>query len=196
MARTVFEKDDVVPLIAEVFRALGYEGASLSALTARTGLSKGSLYHFFPGGKAEMAAAVLEHVDGWFEREIFQPLERDEPRAAIAHMWTRTDAYFRSGRRVCLVGAFALEETRDRFALAIAGYFRRWIDTLAAALGRAGLGEAQARALAEHAVAGIQGALVLARALDDEAAFGRTLERLEREMAEALAAALPRVRRP
>ncbi|WP_127089950.1 TetR/AcrR family transcriptional regulator [Aquabacter cavernae] len=192
MARTVFEREDVVPLLAEVFRALGYEGASLSALTARTGLSKGSLYNFFPGGKAEMAAAVLAHVDGWFEREIFTPLAQDEPRAAIAHMWAASDAYFRSGRRVCLVGAFALEETRDRFALAIQGYFRRWIETLASALTRAGSDPGQAAALAEYAVGGIQGALVLARALNDETAFGRTLARLEQEMA----ASLPPARTP
>jgi len=61
--RTVLEKADVVPLVAEVFRELGYEGASLGRITARTRISKGSLYHFFPGGKEEMAAAILDHVD-------------------------------------------------------------------------------------------------------------------------------------
>lgn len=186
MARTVFEKDDVIPLLAEVFRALGYEGATLSAITARTGLSKGSLYHFFPGGKAEMAAAVLAHVDGWFEREIFLPLARDEPRAAIAHMWAASADYFRSGGRVCLVGAFALEETRDRFAAAIASYFRRWIDTLADAVRRAGVEEACARRLSEESVVGIQGALVLARALDDTAIFTRTLDTLAARLDAAL----------
>ncbi|OYZ88961.1 MAG: TetR family transcriptional regulator, partial [Rhizobiales bacterium 17-65-6] len=113
MARTVFEKQDVIPLLGEVFRALGYDGASMSAITARTGLSKSSLYHFFPNGKEEMAAAVLAHVDGWFIPQIFEPLEREEPAAAIGAMWAATDAYFRSGRRICLMGAFALDETRD-----------------------------------------------------------------------------------
>lgn len=186
MARTVHEKDDVVPLLAEVFRALGYEGASLSAITARTGLSKGSLYHFFPNGKAEMAAAVLAHVDAWFEREIFLPLEREEPRAAVRRMWASSDAYFRSGRRVCLVGAFALEETRDRFAAAIAGYFGRWIETLAGALGRAGLDGPQARLLAQECVGGIQGALVLARALDDAEVFARIVAALAAKVETAL----------
>ncbi|MEW6257608.1 MAG: TetR/AcrR family transcriptional regulator [Pseudomonadota bacterium] len=186
MARTIFEKDDVIPLLAEVFRALGYEGATLSAITARTGLSKGSLYHFFPNGKAEMAAAVLAHVDGWFEREIFSPLLKEEPRTAIARMWAASDRYFQGGGRVCLVGAFALEETRDRFASAIAGYFRRWIDTLADALQRAGLDHALARRLAEDSVVGIQGALVLARALDEAAIFTRTLNALADRLNQAL----------
>ena len=51
MARTVAERSDVLPLLAEVFREHGYEGASLSLISKATGLGKGSLYHFFPGVK-------------------------------------------------------------------------------------------------------------------------------------------------
>lgn len=182
MTRTVFEKPDVVPLVAEVFRELGYEGASMSSITARTALSKGSLYHFFPGGKEEMAAEILAHVDAWFTREVFEPLEREPPRAAIARMWASVDAYFRSGRRVCLVGAFALDETRDRFAGPIRAYFSRWIAALKAALVRGRMQPAAAGQLAEDAVAGIQGALTLARALDDDAVFRRSLARLKRRI--------------
>ncbi len=176
--RTVHEKADTIPLIAEAFRALGYEGATFSRITARTGLSKGSLYHFFPGGKEEMAAAVLDHIQNWFEREIFTPLERDEPDMALGAMWAAVDTYFYGGGRVCIVGVFALDETRDRFAQAIHAYFVRWMDTLAAALGRAGLGEVRARVQAEAVVSGIQGALVLARAVNEPEVFTRMLAQL------------------
>lgn len=187
MARTVFEKQDVIPLLGEVFRALGYDGASMSAITARTGLSKSSLYHFFPNGKEEMAAAVLEHVDAWFEEAIFRPLETQEPRAAIDSMWQATDAYFRSGARICLMGAFALDETRDRFAPEIRSYFLRWIRALAAALSRAGVPAAQAQTLAERAVGGIQGALTLARAVGEAELFSRTLADLAASLREPMA---------
>ena len=167
--------------VAEVFREHGFEGASLSAITARTGLGKGSLYHFFPGGKEEMAEAVLAEIDGWFTRAIFAPLRDDpDPETAIRQMLRETDAYFRSGRRVCLIGAFALGDTRDRFAARIAAYFAAWRDALAEALTRAHRSGASERA--EHAVLAIQGALVLARALDDPGVFGRALERLEQEL--------------
>uniref|UniRef100_UPI003B3A755C TetR/AcrR family transcriptional regulator n=1 Tax=Rhodopseudomonas sp. TaxID=1078 RepID=UPI003B3A755C len=93
----------LLPLLGEVFRAHGYEGASLALITEATGLGKGSLYHFFPGGKKQMAAEVLAEIDGWFEANIFAPLrEPDDPRAAIDAMLTGVDAYFRSGARVCL----------------------------------------------------------------------------------------------
>lgn len=181
MARLVHERADVVPLLAEVFREHGYEGASLARITAATGLGKGSLYHFFPGGKEEMATTVLAEIDGWFEREIYAPLRDGEGAAAIDHMFAACDRYFRSGRRVCLVGAFALADTRDRFAAALRDYFAAWVAALAAALTR--LGTADALALAEAAVGGIQGAIVLSRALDRPEVFSRILEGLRRDLA-------------
>lgn len=182
MTRTVFEKPDVIPLITEVFRELGYEGASMSKITARTGLSKGSLYHFFPGGKDEMASEILAHIDQWFTLHIFEPLEQSEAQAAIEQMWQEVDAYFRSGQRICLIGAFALDETRDRFAAAIRQYFARWIEAFGKALVRTGVSQAMAERISEETIVGIQGGLVLSRALHDEALFGRTLTSLKQRV--------------
>ncbi len=184
MTRTASERADALPMLAEVFREYGFEGASLSVISERTGLGKGSLYHFFPGGKDEMAAAVLEQIDGWFETNLFRPL-RTEPdaAAAIRGMFRTADEYFRSGGRVCLVGAFAVDRTRDRFAARINAYFTAWRDALAEALRRAGKDKATAKDQAEEIVAGIQGALIAGRALDDSGVFKRTLARLEARIA-------------
>ncbi|TGQ06111.1 helix-turn-helix domain-containing protein, partial [Mesorhizobium sp. M00.F.Ca.ET.217.01.1.1] len=57
MRRIAPERADLPSIIGEVFREHGYEGASLALIGAATGLGKGSLYHFFPGGKEEMARA-------------------------------------------------------------------------------------------------------------------------------------------
>src|SRR5687767_6837809 len=59
MTKPVVDRADLLPLLAEVFRSHGYEGATLALISQATGLGKGSLYHFFPGGKAQMAADVL-----------------------------------------------------------------------------------------------------------------------------------------
>jgi AcrR family transcriptional regulator len=173
------QRADILPLLGEIFREHGYEGASLTLISARTGLGKGSLYHFFPGGKEEMAAAVLAEIDGWFEANIFRPLrEGADPLAAVAATLDATEEYFRSGRRVCLVGAFALDATRDRFAAAVRDYFIAWRDALASALTRGG--HAAAQELAEAILADLQGGLVLARALDDPGVFQRAVERSKR----------------
>ncbi|MBV1701442.1 MAG: TetR/AcrR family transcriptional regulator [Hyphomicrobiales bacterium] len=174
---------DAITALAEVFREHGYEGATLTRLSAGSGLGKGSLYHFFPGGKDEMVAVVLEEIDQWFTKQVFEPLRHaDDPAAAIRSMMITIDAYFRSGRRTCLVGAFALSDVRDFFALQIAQYFAAWRDALSVALQRLGHAPPDADDMAEDIVAGIQGALVAARALDDEALFLRALRRMERRL--------------
>jgi TetR/AcrR family transcriptional regulator, lmrAB and yxaGH operons repressor len=178
MARILRERSDALASLAEVFREHGFDGASLSLLTQASGLGKGSLYHFFPGGKEEMAGAVLADIGQWFEENVFAPLCAEDPAAAIRRMLQNVGDYFRSGRRACLVGAFALNETRDRFAVSIHDYFNRWIETLCGALVRGGMDERLAAERAEDAVLSIQGALVLARSLNSDAVFTRTLARI------------------
>ena len=182
MAKIVSERADLVPVMAEVFREHGFEGASIALISERTGLGKGSLYHFFPGGKEEMAGAVLSDVGAWFNAKVFAPLQTDsDPQAALDRMFRSVVEYFDSGRRICLVGAFALASSRDLFAKQIRSYFRMWKEALAAALVRTGRDRPTADQLAEEVLAAIQGALVLARALDDRAVFARAVARLEAE---------------
>lgn len=110
---------------------------------------------------------------------VFAPLEDTvEPTQAIASMFDAVGHYFRSGRRICLVGALALSDGRDLFQAQMRAHFARWVAVLAGALTRSGRDRGQAAALAEVTVAGIQGAIVLARALDDPSAFGRTIAEL------------------
>lgn len=180
MARLIAERADVIPILGEVFRVHGFDGASLAIISQATGLGKGSLYHFFPGGKEEMAAAVLAEIDAWFESQVFAPLRQEtDANRAMVSMLASVNAYFRSGKRVCLVGVFALDDTRDRFADRVQGYFAAWTDALDSALRRAGRNPSEAHHLAEEAVGAIQGALVLARAMNQPAVFTRTLTRLE-----------------
>jgi AcrR family transcriptional regulator len=183
MPKIVAERSDVVPVLAEIFREYGFEGASLSLIGKQTGLGKGSLYHFFPGGKEQMAAEVLCEIDGWFESQVYRPLrENNDPAQALRDMCNAVRDYFRSGQRVCLIGAFALDHVRDRFAAAIMDYFAVWQQSLAMALGRLGHNANSASDVAEDAILSIQGALVLARALDDVSVFDRALTRIEKRL--------------
>jgi TetR/AcrR family transcriptional regulator, lmrAB and yxaGH operons repressor len=180
MARPVAERAELLASLGEVFRAHGYEGATLALITQATGLGKGSLYHHFPGGKQQMAAEVLEAIDRWFELHIFAPLrDSDDPSRAVAAMIKATDDYFRSGGRVCLVGVIALGASRDSFAAQVHDYFARWHDALAMVLRRSGLATGVAQARAEDALLTIQGALVLARARGDATIFRRAMTELQ-----------------
>ncbi len=184
MAREVTERCDVIPMLAEIFREYGVEGASLSVISKHTGLGKGSLYHFFPGGKDEMVATVLNNISEWFEQNIFAKLADPlEPKEAVLSMFDEVDDYFRSGGRVCLVGALAIDNVRDRFASSIHTYFARWIETLTIALQRMGCARSEAHALSEEIVVAIQGALILARAVDEPRIFTSTIKRYKERIA-------------
>jgi TetR/AcrR family transcriptional regulator, lmrAB and yxaGH operons repressor len=168
-----------VPALAETFREHGFEGTSLAQLSAATGLGKGSLYNFFPGGKEEMAEAVLADVTAWFTASVFEPLERAAAgdAQAIDAMLDDVTNYFQSGQRICLQGAFALGRERDRFSDRINGYFEQWIASLATALRALGHDEQQARAAAVETVAAIQGAIILSRALGQPDTFRQVIDR-------------------
>lgn len=180
MQRILTSRADALPKLAEAFRAHGFEGASLSMLSKATGLGKGSLYNFFPGGKEEMMAAVLADIDQWFAEAIFLPLEQaGDPPTAIASMMRDVTTYFRSGRRVCLIGWVGLGSSRDDFTHQVKGYFVRWISSLASCLEGGHVPGLLAAQLAEETVSGIQGAIILSRTLGEEAVFTRVVGRYE-----------------
>ncbi len=183
MVREIAERDDVIPILGEIFREHGFSGTSLSEITRRTGLGKGSLYHFFPNGKKEMAEAVLDNVSTWFEVNVYLPLrEGNDPDSGIKKMFKSVNDYFYSGKRICLVGAFALDDTRDQFADEVSTYFTAWTSALTVALKRNGFSAKAAKDNAEDIVAGIQGALVLARSQDSPQVFTRALKRLQKRL--------------
>ncbi|KQM27957.1 MULTISPECIES: TetR/AcrR family transcriptional regulator [unclassified Sphingomonas] len=185
--RVLTDRQSALPALAEAFREHGYDGASLAVLTQATGLGKGSLYNFFPGGKEEMMAAVLDDIDRWFTEAIFRPLEdTTDPATAIAAMFDVVSTYFLSGRRVCVIGSLGLNAAGEVFAARVRQYFARWIGAVARCLERGGVPPALAMELAEEAVSGIQGAIVLTRALGDEAAFRRVVDRLRSSLLAAL----------
>lgn len=55
-----------------LFRASGYSAVSIGEILQESGLSRSSLYHFFPNGKEELGAAVLRNI----HRESTQRIER------------------------------------------------------------------------------------------------------------------------
>src|SRR5258708_38860527 len=114
MARSIAEAADVLPQLAEVFRAHGYEGATLALISDATGLGKGSLYNFFPGGKEHMAMEVLDSIDRWFVDNIYTPLRTStDPAKGIVDMFVAVDDYFSSRQRVGLVGAAGPGASRE-----------------------------------------------------------------------------------
>lgn len=170
----------LVAAIRDVFRTKGWDGASLSDLAAATGLSRASLYHHFPAGKADMAAAALADVEQRLVEEILAPLrQRHEPPATrVRTMCTRLDAYYRGGEVGCLLGAFAWNAPAHGLGDRVGALFASWVGALEGVALDAGVPAAQAHARAMAAVSAIQGGLVLSAAMAVPGPFAVALEHI------------------
>ena len=167
---------DVLARLADVFRRVGYDGASLSRLSDASGLGRASLYHQFPDGKRDIARRAVEHANRAFHEAVLAQSSSDGPPAERLRRVARALArYYDDGADPCLLGALTLSETDPRLNEVVRAGFDAWIDALAAILRDAGLPRALARTRSEDAVARIQGALLLGRALDHHRPLRRAL---------------------
>lgn len=175
-------KEEALAIIAELFREYGYHGTSYGQITQATGLGKGSLYHYFPNGKDDIVKAILANIHDWFEKNIFQLLEANEGKTALEEMFGRVESYFYSGRRICLLGAFALGDTKATFADEITHYFLCWKDALAVFLQRQGIEQGRSAELAMSALVSIQGGLVMTHAFEKPEIFMKALANSKKEL--------------
>ena len=172
-------KEEVVTKLIPVFRHYGYEGATVSRLSAATGLKKASLYHHFQGGKEQMAAAVLEYINNWIEENVFAPLQSDKPpRDRILAMTEGIDKFYESGQTPCVLAVMSLGEADNLFHQQLEQSLKKWLDELSKVVEETGVKPQQARQRAEDAIITIQGALVLVRVTKDTKIFQRAIAKI------------------
>ncbi|MFI5911691.1 TetR/AcrR family transcriptional regulator [Dactylosporangium sp. NPDC051541] len=179
MGRTPSVDDEtLLSQLAEVFRHSGYEGASLTALSSASGLQRASLYHRFPDGKHGMAVAVLDSVERAFG-DILAPLTAEsDPRTAVKAMARRVGAFYADGRLACVLDTMTLRGAPDDVRARAAHLATAWLTAMADVARRSGATAPQAKRRARTALVSIEGALVVARVLDDPAEFRRVLSEL------------------
>ena len=179
MAVQKIDDDKLLDSLTKVFRLYGYEGASLSRISEATGLQRASLYHRFPGGKDEMAKAVLARAGQWMVYRILAPLSGSgTPTKRIRLMADRLHEFYSGGRQSCLLDSLSFSGDQSEVRRHIKEGMKAWARALAAVACEAGLPAKRAKQRAEDAIARIQGALVLARATGDTGPFERTLREL------------------
>lgn len=167
MGRGVGKREAIIAAAAKLFRQRGYAGVGVDAVLAEAQAPKGSLYHYFPGGKAEIGAAALSwggDAASRTVRKLAAELPPDE--ALLAYAAKLADWMERSGfRDGCPIATIVLETVPADARMTEAGrkVFNDWRDAFAAPLAARGVPEARARSLAVTAVAALEGALVVAR---------------------------------
>jgi AcrR family transcriptional regulator len=161
-----------------LFGERGYSATGLRDVVAHSDTPRGSIYHHFPDGKAELARAAVDRAG----RDIAASFAGDDPVAglqACLAAWRAAleGSDFRTGSALVAVAVEPREQTGAADATAQA--YTRWADAFAAALRANGVRRKKAGRLATLAVAAIEGAIVLCRARRDTSALddvGRELE--------------------
>jgi AcrR family transcriptional regulator len=159
----------IVEAAADLVLSRGVGGTSLDDIRAGTATSKSQLFHYFPGGKAELVGAIaafqgervmqaqrphLDELDSWASWQAWRE-------AVVAH-------YAAQPHWGCPIGSLAneLSGTDPQRAAALADYLDRWASALRAGVERMiarGLiaPGVDAGALATGTLAALQGGLLL-----------------------------------
>lgn len=172
MPRTTTARGDAITAAADLFRRQGYAATGLEEVLEVSGAPKGSFYHHFPGGKEQLALDALAYSGGRV-RALVDHLAETAPTAGalVAAIAATQAANLRDSDYTlgCPVATVALElaGTSEEVATASSAAFDSWTEPLADRLRETGHGDAEAARLARWALAGLEGALLLARAARD-----------------------------
>lgn len=161
-------RDRMVVAAIQGMRTSGLAGAGINQVIAASGAPKGSLYHYFPGGKQQLAQEALERFGEERRAALAKAMAGSgEPGAKILRLFTGMAKglereQFQAG---CAVAGVALDLQPDSADLApvCAAQFALWADTLADGL--APLPPARRLPWARLVITTFEGALVQARAL-------------------------------
>lgn len=179
----VLERRALLTQLRRVFEHNGYAGATFSLMAAATGLGRATLYHYFPGGKQEMAEALLEDAAAELDSRAFSKLLGGaRPADRLAAFLEGFSDYLHAGHGHCLLAVFAQGDARDVLGPAVMRHMAHWQMLLEATLSGAGLSAKRARRAAEEVLDGLYGGLVVGKMTGDERHFERALKRAGRRL--------------
>jgi len=195
----VSTRDRLVATAAQLYGRYGYTGVGLKQVAAEAGVPIGSLYHFFPGGKEELAAEALLLSGHGYQLLVEGVFESAPDLVSGIRLCFDTAAEVLAASNyadACWIETVALEvaSTNEPLRLVTAGIFDRWIDAATRLVEAAGVADAEAaRRLGIAIITGLEGAFVLSRARRSPEPLQATGQSLA-IAAEAALRARPRVR--
>lgn len=161
-------REAMVHSAAALLREHGAGGTTIDRVLAHSGAPRGSVYHHFPQGRAQLLDEAVTSAGEFITALIEQAVHSRDPVKAIDDffaLWRQQllDSDFRAG---CPVVAVAVETNDDapQPARSAAAVFARWQQALAAMFASHGLPEARSKRLAAFVIAAVEGAVVLCRA--------------------------------
>jgi AcrR family transcriptional regulator len=163
-------RERMIRSAARLIQERGLSGAGMRDIAEHAEAPRGSLQHYFPGGKEQVVAEALDWVASVLVAQLADGAAGSTPREVVATMFDRwervlakTDYLVGCPVVATVTDAVADEELRTKAA----EVFRIWRRSLSAALLRSGVSEERAEPLAVLAMSALEGAIVMSRARRD-----------------------------
>jgi len=168
----------ILDVAQRLMQAHGYHGVSYAAIAAAVGLRKASVFHHFPTKEALARAVVARYRATVRDGMATIDQATDDPSDKLARYAGLYRALLARREHMCLCGLLAAEATTlpETVRGEVCGYFEEheaWLGDVLAAGRAAGLPRATGSPtdVAQRVVAGIEGALLVAQAHDNDARF-------------------------
>ncbi|MDQ7809123.1 TetR/AcrR family transcriptional regulator [Amycolatopsis sp. A133] len=171
-----------------LFQRNGYAGTGVKQIASEAEAPFGSIYHFFPGGKEQLADEVIRTTGPEYWRLVSSLLESSgRPVEALDFAFRKAAEDLAATDYVdaCPIATIALEvaSTNEMLRMATAEVFAGWVTGAAAWFGRFVPDKGRARTLALAMISMLEGAFMLSRAArsgEPLLAAGRSIVELTR----------------
>ncbi|WP_043615182.1 TetR/AcrR family transcriptional regulator [Nonomuraea candida] len=166
-------RERIVRTTAQLMQRQGYEATGLKQISQEARATLGSVYHFFPGGKRELAVEAVRHGAAEFAEFLRVAFEQEDDPAAAMIACTRTlakDLRESGWLDGCPVTTTALESTgrAPEIQQAAEEAYESWRALVREKLARAGFAEDVARELAHTVINLLEGAELSAQVSQSE----------------------------
>lgn len=162
-------RDRILDATSSLLRRQGYAATGMKQVVTTAGAPFGSVYHFFPGGKEQLAVEAVERAGQYYEQLVLAVFDAETDVVA------GTRAIFDGAAVVlqesdyadaCPIATVALEvaSTSDPLRRATDRVFSSWFTTVTSRFIDAGVADGEARALAISVISLLEGAFLFCRA--------------------------------
>ncbi|MYV56858.1 TetR/AcrR family transcriptional regulator [Streptomyces sp. SID3212] len=171
-AEPVLTRERIVRAASRLMQRQGYDGTGVKQISQEARATLGSVYHFFPGGKMEIAVAAIHHGDQEFSEELRVVLDSEpDPARAVASFTHHLAESLRASDWIdgCPITTTALGAVGrlPKIQEAAADAFTRWREIVRVKLLESGIGETEAHELAHTVISTLEGAELAAQVSQD-----------------------------
>lgn len=161
-------RERMVSAAIELFGERGYGNVSLLEVIQRARAPRGSIYYYFPEGKAELGVEVATRMRHDVERQANLLASRaDGPEEFLydfidqtRKLLIRTDY----GQGCTMAGILANVDNSGPLRESVGETITSWIDSVAKGLVRRGVDPVKAKMVASNVISAVEGATVVSRA--------------------------------